>query len=71
MPEYATNPVFIFLPVAEAGPVDQGVYVDPVCGRPLSGGTIAGRLLHRGSHHYFCSLSCAQRFAADPEEFSL
>lgn len=64
----ATNPVFIFLPVRESARDENGVFVDPVCGRPLSEGTAAGRLLHDGRHHYFCSLACAEHFACEVRE---
>jgi YHS domain-containing protein len=60
-------PVFIFLPVKpngdEAGPV-----IDPVCGRALAEGQIAGRLLHGGRNNYFCSLACAEHFAVSVRE---
>jgi len=63
------HPVFIFLPVMESSPDDDGgALVDPVCGRGLWHGAIAGRLVHDGRHHYFCSLSCAARFASDARE---
>ena len=67
MPENTAQPVFIFLPV-RAPEHDEGGRVDPVCGRALAGGEIAGRLLHDGRHHYFCSLKCAERFAASVPE---
>ena len=66
----ATQPVFVFLPVADRAQDGDGV-VDPVCGRRLAAAMIAGRLLHGGVHHYFCSLACAERFAGDPAEFDL
>jgi YHS domain-containing protein len=68
MPESAAQPVFIFLPVR--GPArDEGERaVDPVCGRALAGGEITGRLLYDGHDHCFCSLECAERFAAAVRE---
>jgi YHS domain-containing protein len=66
--ERAAEPVFIFLPVREqADP--SGACVDPVCGRAISTDDSAGRLLYDGCHHYFCSLACAESFAADPVRF--
>ena len=69
MHEHAADPVVIFLPVPrrEVGPDE--VVVDPVCGRALAMKTAAGRLRHDDRHHYFCSLECAERFAARPEEY--
>ena len=64
------RPVLIFLPIEEGMTDAEGVAVDPVCGRTVGDGTIAGRLLHDGRQHYFCSLACAKRFAADPKEFA-
>jgi len=61
-------PVFIFLPVDRAEPDRTGRAVDPVCGRALGDDEIAGRLLYRGRHHYFCSLECAEQFAASVRE---
>jgi YHS domain-containing protein len=58
------GPVFIFLPVNEAERDQLGLAVDPICGRALAEGRIAGRLLHDGRHHYFCSLACAEDFVA-------
>jgi P-type Cu+ transporter len=68
MHENATEPVIIFLPVEKPEGTGELV-IDPVCGRALSGRSSAGRLLHNGRNHHFCSLRCAERFAADPSEF--
>lgn len=67
MPEKAA-PVFIFLPVKRTDRDEAGLVVDPVCGRTLAEGQAAGRLLHRGRHHYFCSLECAENFAVSVRE---
>ena len=64
MPEETAQPVFIFLPVHGPDGDHDGRVVDPVCGRSLAGGTVAGRLLHNGRQHYFCSLECTEHFAA-------
>jgi YHS domain-containing protein len=68
MLEGTAQPVFIFLPVEETSRDEAGQIVDPVCGRSLAEGQIAGRLLHGGRHHYFCSLKCAERFAISVRE---
>jgi YHS domain-containing protein len=65
MPESAAQPVFIFLPVTRSERDGDGLVVDPVCGRALSDGESAGRLLRDGRHHYFCSLGCAEQFASE------
>ena len=46
------------------------VPVDPVCRMPVPAGTGAGRLVHDGTEHSFCSLDCAGRFAAAPEAYA-
>jgi len=68
MPEETAQPVFIFLPVPTADRDESGLVVDPVCGRSLARSRIAGRLLHDGRQHYFCSLDCAERFAVSVRE---
>ena len=68
MPENMAPPIFIFLPVSGSERDGVGLAVDPICGRALADGRIAGRLLHGGRHHYFCSLECAERFAASARE---
>lgn len=65
------QPVFIFLPVEGSEADPEGAYMDPVCHRTLAPGQVAGRLMHGGRHYYFCSLSCAERFASDPTEFDV
>lgn len=61
----SAQPVFVFLPMTRTEPDVHGVVVDPVCGRTLSDGEVAGRLLHNGQSHYFCSLRCVEQFASD------
>jgi YHS domain-containing protein len=68
MPESTAQPVFIFLPVRGPARDEEERVVDPVCGRALGGGEVAGRLLYDGRDHYFCSLACAERFAASARE---
>ena len=67
-PEHAAQPVFIFLPTHSQEQMADDIVVDPVCGRALARHTIAGRLSHNGRDNYFCSLRCAERFAADPDD---
>ncbi len=42
---------------------------DPVCGMNVDPVKAAGKHEFKGTTYYFCSLSCARRFAADPESF--
>ena len=67
MADVVAKPVFIFLPIGR-DPDENDVVVDPVCGRALHRDQIAGRLLHAGRHHYFCSLGCAEQFASSVRE---
>ena len=41
--------------------------IDPICGMTVDPATAAGSHDHRGQRYYFCSLSCLERFKADPE----
>jgi Cu+-exporting ATPase len=68
MHENTVEPVVIFLPVHRNRPRAKMV-IDPVCGRAMLDMEAAGRLRHGGTDHYFCSLGCAQRFAAEPRGF--
>jgi P-type Cu+ transporter len=42
---------------------------DPVCGMMVNPQKPAARLEHSGKAYYFCSVRCAERFAADAEKF--
>ena len=42
---------------------------DPVCGMTVDPRQAAGTVEHRGRTYYFCSVSCAQKFRADPERY--
>jgi YHS domain-containing protein len=68
IPENTTQPVFIFLPVRGPDGEEAPDVVDPVCGRALAKSDVAGRLVYDGRDHYFCSLKCAERFAASARE---
>jgi class 3 adenylate cyclase/YHS domain-containing protein len=50
-------------------PVPQNASIDPVCRMRVEHHVAAGRLRHEGREYWFCSLDCAQRFAASPERF--
>lgn len=44
--------------------------VDPVCRMTIIDGRAAGSLDYEGQTFHFCSLACAETFAADPEAFA-
>lgn len=43
--------------------------IDPVCGMRVDSGTAAVTLAHEGQNYNFCSMSCADRFRADPAKY--
>jgi class 3 adenylate cyclase len=43
--------------------------IDPVCRMRIDPGHASGRLRHRDTDYWFCSLVCAARFAADPDTY--
>jgi adenylate cyclase len=44
--------------------------IDPVCRMAVDPDRAPGRLMHQGTAHFFCSLSCAAQFASQPERYS-
>jgi adenylate cyclase len=61
-----TEPVELFELVRSAAP-DRTV--DPVCRMMVHPANAAGRLAYRGVDYLFCSLECAAKFAAHPDQF--
>ena len=43
--------------------------LDPVCRMQVSHANAAGRLRHEGHDWWFCSLTCAHAFTADPSQY--
>ncbi len=41
--------------------------IDPICGMTVDPATAAGQYHYKGLTYYFCSVSCLERFRADPE----
>jgi YHS domain-containing protein len=41
--------------------------IDPICGMTVDSSNAAGRHDYKGTAYYFCSVSCLERFRADPE----
>ena len=50
-------------------PADTGKTVDPVCGMTVDPETSEYKLQQAGETHYFCSVGCQTKFAADPERY--
>ena len=44
--------------------------IDPVCRMQVERDRAAGRLRHDGRDYWLCSLTCAERFASDPDAFT-
>ncbi|HEY7302658.1 MAG TPA: heavy metal translocating P-type ATPase [Bryobacteraceae bacterium] len=42
---------------------------DPVCGMNVAEDRAAGTVEYEGTVYYFCALSCAQKFKADPQKY--
>ena len=42
---------------------------DPVCGMQVSEASAAAAWEHAGAVYRFCSVSCMERFRADPERY--
>jgi YHS domain-containing protein len=58
--------VLVFAATKRGGHPDK-LPVDPVCRMAVDPQRAAGMLVHDGARYYFCSLECAQIFAANPE----
>ncbi len=41
-------------------------YRDPVCGAIVEASTAGGEAVYGSQHHYFCSITCRDRFEANP-----
>lgn len=53
---------------ARPGQASEGMPVDPVCRMAVVPDQAAGSLTHEGREYFFCSLECAQAFAASPDD---
>ncbi len=42
--------------------------IDPICGMTVDPAKAAGQYGYKGKAYYFCSVSCVERFRADPEK---
>src|SRR5947209_1510238 len=48
---------------------DPHAALDPVCGMMVKPATAAAQVVHDGTTYYFCSVSCSQKFAANPAQY--
>src|ERR671923_1296001 len=64
-----SEPVEIFA-VLRLDSTTERLPIDPVCRMAVDPDRAPGRLMHHGTAHFFCSLSCAGQFASQPERFS-
>jgi adenylate cyclase len=63
------EPVLLFA-AAPAGERDpHELPIDPVCRMAVDPSHSAGTLRHQGVAYHFCSMACAQAFAAEPSQY--
>jgi adenylate cyclase len=62
------EPVTIYA-AARAGAGSEEMPIDPVCRMAVEPAKSAGRLRHGGKTYFFCSLTCAEKFARDPRGY--
>lgn len=63
------EPVTVYRALRTAG-IGHPLTVDPVCRMAVAADEAAGWLTHQGREYTFCSLACAQAFAADPSRYA-
>jgi adenylate cyclase len=63
------EPVELFAAVRIGTAGAGALPIDPVCRMAVDPDHAPGRLMFEGSAYYFCTLTCAGAFAADPERF--
>jgi adenylate cyclase len=64
------EPVELFEASCERSRSSEQLPIDPVCQMAVDPEHAAGTLVHVGIRHWFCSLDCAQQFAATPERYT-
>lgn len=47
----------------------QGKVKDPVCGMMIDPNKAAAKIEHGGHTHYFCNVSCKEKFEKDPKKY--
>jgi adenylate cyclase len=65
-----SEPVVIYAAQTLAGRSAENLPIDPVCRMAVDPQRAAGRLTHEGVEYHFCSLRCAQAFAAAPDRYT-
>jgi adenylate cyclase len=65
-----TEPVLVFAAMRADAAEDGRLPVDPVCRMAVDPERCAGTLRYGGAAYHFCSLACAQAFAARPERYA-
>jgi adenylate cyclase len=63
------EPILLYEAVQEGASNKAGLPIDPVCRMAVDPRHSAGSLSHDGVEYHFCSLECAGKFAADPEQY--
>jgi class 3 adenylate cyclase len=64
------DPVELFECTCELSRSASELKLDPVCRMAVDPDHAAGTLRHKSQVFYFCSLTCAEAFAADPERYA-
>lgn len=64
------EPITLFAALRRGLTTAQNLPVDPVCRMAVDPEHAAGSLQFHGTAHVFCSLGCAEHFAAEPERYA-
>ena len=65
-----SEPVTLYEASCQGSRSAEGLAMDPVCRMSVDRAHAAGVLRHAGVEYHFCSLACAERFAAAPEVYA-
>jgi adenylate cyclase len=65
------EPVVLHAAVREGAQTNEGLPIDPVCRMAVDPAKAPGRLVYDGVELQFCSLDCAQKFLAAPEDYTI
>lgn len=63
------EPIEIFEVFTTTGGTREAIDVDPVCRMQVKPETAPARLRFGGNSYHFCSLTCAKKFAEEPERY--
>jgi len=67
----AHEPVDLYTAVRRTAGTRVAQMLDPVCRMAIAPGREARRIVHADTEYVFCSASCADRFEAQPEAYTL